>query len=291
MIYLILSVFCSVLVGIVIKVSKGFKADIFQMISINYLIAVLMSIFLFEVDLSNTPLNLPKTTVAALVVLLPTIFIVLFKSVQYVGIIRTDIAQRLSLFLPILAAITIFSETISPLKALGILIGISSIYLILSGKKTQKIESQSYVTWIYPILVFIGFGVIDILFKQLALYTEIPYTSSMLYVFIGAGLVSLGINLFYIIFKARKITLASIGFGLPLGLFNFLNIFFYLKAHQVFKDNPTTVFAGMNFGVIILGSLVGYYVFKETLRLRNVLGIFLALLAVSIILVAQYYML
>jgi hypothetical protein len=44
--------------------------------------------------------------------------------------------------------------------------------------------------------------------------------------------------------------------------FNFGNILFYLKAHQAFADNPSTVFAAMNMGVIILGSL-GILVFKE----------------------------
>jgi hypothetical protein len=39
------------------------------------------------------------------------------------------------------------------------------------------------------------------------------------------------------------------------GAFNFGNILFYLKAHQAFADNPSTVFAAMNMGVIILGSL------------------------------------
>jgi hypothetical protein len=39
------------------------------------------------------------------------------------------------------------------------------------------------------------------------------------------------------------------------GAFNFGNILFYLKAHQAFADNPSTVFAAMNMGVIILGVL------------------------------------
>jgi hypothetical protein len=30
------------------------------------------------------------------------------------------------------------------------------------------------------------------------------------------------------------------------GAFNFGNILFYLKAHQAFADNPSTVFAAMN---------------------------------------------
>jgi hypothetical protein len=45
-------------------------------------------------------------------------------------------------------------------------------------------------------------------------------------------------------------------FGLC-GMFN-LKYPFHLKAHQDFSESPSTVFAGMNFGVIVIGSLVGF---------------------------------
>jgi hypothetical protein len=35
-------------------------------------------------------------------------------------------------------------------------------------------------------------------------------------------------------------------------MFNFGNILFYLKAHQDFSESPSTVFAGMNLGVIVI---------------------------------------
>ena len=289
MLYLILSVFCSVFVGVVIKISKKYNADIFQMITINYLISIILSILLFDINFAIIPNDIPFVTISVLIILLPTIFGVLFKSVQQVGIIRTDIAQRLSLFLPIIAAITIFGEKISTLKYIGILIGFISIYLILSKEKQFNQGISNYSNWLFPISVFAGFGIIDILFKQLALYSAIPYTTSMLYVFIGAAIVSVIVNMFYMILKQKKINYNSLLFGIPLGIFNFLNIYFYLKAHQVFSENPTTVFAGMNFGVIILGSLVGYFIFKEKLRIKNIIGIILSLIAVSIILISQFY--
>jgi drug/metabolite transporter (DMT)-like permease len=71
------------------------------------------------------------------------------------------------------------------------------------------------------------------------------------------------------------------------GIFNFGNILFYLKAHQAFAKNPSTVFAGMNMGVIIIGSLVGLFVFKEKLSKINFMGLFFALVAVILIVVSQ----
>ena len=75
--------------------------------------------------------------------------------------------------------------------------------------------------------------------------------------------------------------------GIAVGVFNFGNIYFYLKAHQAFSENPSTVFAGMNMGVIVLGSLIGVLIFKEKLSKKNYLGIFLALLAIVLLTYAQ----
>jgi drug/metabolite transporter (DMT)-like permease len=74
-----------------------------------------------------------------------------------------------------------------------------------------------------------------------------------------------------------------------LGLFNFLNIWFYLKAHQSFAKNPTTVFATMNFGVILLGTLIGAVYFKEKLSKKNILGLVLAVVAIIFIVISQIF--
>jgi drug/metabolite transporter (DMT)-like permease len=88
-------------------------------------------------------------------------------------------------------------------------------------------------------------------------------------------------------FKKVGISSKSILFGGLVGVFNFGNILFYLKAHQAFAQNPSTVFAGMNMGVIIIGSLTGVLVFKEKLTKMNFAGLFLALLAIVLIVLSQ----
>ena len=72
--------------------------------------------------------------------------------------------------------------------------------------------------------------------------------------------------------------------GLLLGVLNFLNILFYIKAHQQLSQNPSLVFAGMNIGVIILGALIGLFVFKEKLNKINFMGIVLGIVAIILLL-------
>jgi len=54
-------------------------------------------------------------------------------------------------------------------------------------------------------------------------------------------------------------------------------------------QNPSTVFASMNMGVIILGSLIGIFVFKEKLNKLNYWGLFLALAAIILITLSKIY--
>ena len=139
----------------------------------------------------------------------------------------------------------------------------------------------------YPAAVLVGFGLIDILFKQIALFTNLPYTTSLFVVFALALVIMTAVVGFEIGFQKAKLNYKNLLFGGLVGIFNFGNILFYLKAHQSFAENPSTVFAGMNMGVIIIGSLTGIFIFKEKLSKMNYAGLFLALVAIVLIVLSQ----
>ena len=71
--------------------------------------------------------------------------------------------------------------------------------------------------------------------------------------------------------------------GVLLGLLNFGNIVFYVRAHQALADSPATVFAGMNIGVVLLGTLVGALAFGEPLRRINRIAVPMAVVAIALI--------
>jgi drug/metabolite transporter (DMT)-like permease len=70
--------------------------------------------------------------------------------------------------------------------------------------------------------------------------------------------------------------------GLLLGLANFGNIVFYVRAHQALADRPSLVFAAMNLGVVALGALVGTLAFREKLSRLNLAGVALAVAAIAL---------
>lgn len=280
MIFLLISICCSVTVAVLLKLAKRYKINITQAVTWNYLFAISLSIVFYKPglnDLVNAPIN---WVYIALGVLLPVVFMFLAGSVKSIGIVKTDIAQRLSLFIPLFAAYFLFKENFNTVKIGGLAVGFVAIFFTLHKKTAQKNEGFN---WWYPIFVFVGFGLIDILFKKIAQIKVIPYTSSLIVIFILAFIISLLSILYLSVVKKQKLELVNFFCGCILGLFNFFNILFYLKAHRAMADNPSVVFAAMNIGVIVLGSLVGIFIFKEKLNKLNYWGLLLALIAILLI--------
>ncbi|MFY7728967.1 MAG: EamA/RhaT family transporter [Flavobacterium sp.] len=284
MLYLLLSIFCSVSVGIIFKIAAKNTRRNSQMILSNYMVALLLCYTFFapEPHLKQYTAHWPELT--ALMVLLPSIFLFLALSVKYVGIVKTDAAQRLSLFIPILAAWFIFHENFNSWKLMGLAVGFPALLLILSKKDESQGQKNA---WMYPTIVLLGFGLVDTLFKKVAILPDVPYTTSLFIVFTGALIITAGGVIYEVTFKAKKIKAINFAYGLLIGIFNFGNILFYLKAHKEFAENPSTVFAAMNMGVIITGSLAGMFLFKEKLTIKNYIGIALALVAVVFITISQ----
>ena len=282
MLFLILSIICSVTVGVLFKATRSFTSSTIQIIASNYVVALLLCYFSFSPDLSLVGTEAPWGIYGTIGILLPSLFLFLAASIKYMGIVKTDAAQRLSLFIPILAAWLFFKEDFNTYKVAAILVAFPALLLLLA-----KESDNSKNKWVYPAAVLVGFGIIDVLFKQIAIATNLPFTTSLFLIFGIALAVTLFAVAYEIGIKKIQINYKNILFGSLVGVFNFGNILFYLKAHQAFAKNPSTVFAGMNMGVIIIGSLVGLFIFKEKLSKMNFTGLFLALIAVVLIVISQ----
>ncbi len=286
MIYLVLSIICSVTVGVLLKLAKRYQINIMQAVTWNYLFAIGLSLCFFKPDFQALELHNFSPVYLVLGVLLPTIFLVLGKAVQQSGLARTDIAQRLSLFISLCAAYFLFNEHFDRLKYVGLIFGFAAILLVMY-RKTDSLSTKK--GWLYLLLVFIGFGVIDVCFKLVSQITAIPYTTSLFLIFCLSFILSLAYILYLSALKKTKLQLVNFVCGCVLGFFNFGNILFYLKAHREMAEQPSTVFAAMNMGVIITGSIIGIFLFKERLSRLNYFGLVLALIAIILITLSKLH--
>lgn len=279
--YLLLSIFCSVAVGVVFKLARRHGFDAFAVISWNYLAALLLCLAVYRPDVSVLTAQAPWLLYGALALLLPGVFFLLVQSIRFTGIVRTDAAQRLSLFIPILAAWLVFGEQFSLLKSAGILCAFAALFLLLS----KKSDASNRSGWFYPLLVLLGYGVIDLLFKQLSQHTSLSYTTSLFVIFCMA--LPVAFTMRFIGKATSQQPIRDLGIGVIIGLLNFGNILSYLLAHRYFPESPSTVFAGMNMGVILVGSAVGILGFREKMQTRNYVGLALALVSVVLIAASQ----
>ena len=284
MIYLILSIICSVTVGIIFKTARQFSINISQVVAWNYIFALLLCYLFFNPGLEQVNSSSPWFIYIPLSFLLPSIFIFLAASIKHMGIVKTDAAQRLSLFITVLASYFIFKEDFNLYKIIGLAVGFPAIMLIFS--REDKNNSNK---WFYPTIVLFGFGLVDVLFKKIATLTTLPFTTSLFIVFCGALAIAWIYALYEAFTKKKSFSVINLAFGTLIGIFNFGNILFYLQAHKAFAQNPSTVFAAMNMGVIVLGGLVGILAFKEPVTKKNYLGLFLALMAIFFITLSQLY--
>ena len=269
---------CSVIVSILLKLAKAQGFDALHMIVWNYASASVLCFLWFKPDLQHVSIiNTPWWLIVALGILLPSVFLCLARSLQYAGIVRTEIAQRLSVVLSLLAAFFIFQEQFNTLKIIGIVLGVFAVLSLLFSHQHDKTgQSSTKQAMLYLALVWFGYALIDVLLK----YTTglgLQFAVALNLMFICAFILSLA----YIVMTTKTVgNRKNILAGMGLGLLNFANIALYVKAHMLLKDTPAIVFAGMNILVVVLGAFSGLIIFKEKLTPTTALGLTLGLASV-----------
>lgn len=280
MLNLINAIIASVTVSVFLKVARRLNIHIGQAIAINYLAAITLTYFILKPNFANQSIgqifadNQHSVIFLALGILLPLVFIIMAKAIEYAGIVRSDAAQRLSLFLPIIASFAIFGEQLTNYKLMSLIIAFIALFCLLY-KKESSTKSMGAKGGIVLLLVWLGYGVIDIMFKQMAKLGG-QFTITLFVAFCLAACVML----IYLLLRRTHWTGRSMLAGIVLGCLNFVNIYFYIRAHQTLSNDPTTVFTGMNIGVISLGALVGILVFKEKISRINFIGIVLGIISI-----------
>lgn len=282
MMYLTIAVLCSVVVSVLLKILRQKKMDIRQTIVAGYPVAFLLTWFLLKPDVGAIhALDNAWGIIIALGILLPAIFIILGRAIESVGMVATDASQRLSLIIPIVAAFLLFGEVLTGTRILGLALGFLALGALVYRPEHQTMTTQAKQTPLWLFGVWAGYGIIDILFKQVAKQgAAFPLT-----LFVSFGLAGTLLFIYLLISQVRWQKDALIA-GLLLGALNMGNIYAYVRAHQMLHDSPSIVFTGMNVGVIAVATLIGVGVFKERLNRINILGLLLAVCCVGVLFLA-----
>lgn len=292
MLFILIAAVFSVLVSVLLKLYKARQFNILQILCLNYISASLLSWLWFQPHFSHFDFAHAWWLILIMGMLLPSIFWCLDHALQHSGLIKTEIAQRLSVACTILVSSLIYQEQFSGFKIAGLVFGMIAILLLLNikrqthpnvthiqhleGLQTSASKLSKFKNLPLSLLaVWIGYATVDLLFKYTA-SLGLKFASTLTAIFLVSALLMLAVN----VFKKTKWTWSSIAAGLFLGVLNFANIAFYLSAHQQLKDSPALVFAAMNILVMILGVFAALVIFKENLTKNKIFGVILALICV-----------
>lgn len=267
---------CSVLVSILLKIAKNKGYDALQMITWNYAIASVLGYLWFKPDFAHISIaQTPWWLIVVLGMVLPSIFLCLAKSLHTVGILKTEIAQRLSVVLSLFAAYFFFQEQFNLLKIIGVVLGIGAVLCLIVLKSTSDVSPTTKQGIFYLLSVWMGYALVDILLKYTSsLGLQFAVTLNLMFIF------AFVCSVLYLLFKKAQWQTKNILGGAVLGILNFANIALYVKAHIVLKDSPAVVFAGMNILVVLFGVIAGLLIFKEKLKGLTVLGLIFGLVGV-----------
>ena len=267
---------------IVFKMFEKYNVDNLQALIVNYITAGICSYFLLESSFSVVEILNSDWLYHA--ILIGALFIIVFNfyayGIQKVGISISTVANKMSLIIPVCAALLLYSETetFTYLKGIAFFLALSGIYL--SSTNGGKLSFDKKYIWLI-ILVFVGQGLSDSLFNDFAqkFPNEGGYLFFMVLFFMASfsGILILTGKSFK---KKKPLQLKSMFWGIIFGIPNFFSLVFFLKALGNLESS--IVFPLVSMGVVVSSSLIGMFLFKEKLSKSNWIGILLSLCAIYI---------
>lgn len=285
MIFLLLSVLASTLIFVTFKLFERFKINILQAIVANYWVAFSTAIIAYRTSVSIA--QLPQFGWFYYALALGALFILVFNlmaiTTQQSGLSVVSVATKMSLVIPVLFGLFYYKESIGFLKLFGILLALTAVYLTSIRSKQGININRKYI--LFPVLVFIGSGIIDTSIKFLeetfVAQNDIPLFSAVL--FLAAGIVGIFILIIQAIRGNFKFEFKNIIGGICLGILNYFSIYFLVKTLRSDILESSGIFTVNNVAIVTLSTLAGIILFKEKLSQRNWLGIIFAVIGIFLI--------
>lgn len=264
------------------KMFQKYKVDNLQALIANYLTGAVCSYLFLETTFSLDYILQVSWLYHAIII--GTLFFIVFNlysfGIQKVGISITTVANKMSLIIPVGAALLLYpkSNAFDLLKGIAFLLAIIGIYL--SSTTGGKLNFNKKYLWLI-VLVFIGQGISDAIFNDFA--QKFPEEGSYLFfmvLFFFASITGILILLGQSITSKKPLQLKNLFWGVIFGVPNFFSLVFFLKALEDPNISSAEVFPLVSMGVVVSSSVIGLLIFKEKLTQNNWIGILVSICAI-----------
>jgi len=281
MFYLFLAIIFSAIIPILMQYANQNKVKDEVVLTFNYLIAFLFSLFLslFSVDRYHYFLDNSKELLYLILIGIVAggcyyaAFYFYQKAVRENGVALAIAIGKMGIIIPMLLSLILWKNIPSSIQFLGILLSLTAIAIIninLKEIKGHKIRKS--------LLYFFVIGGLGDFFNKLFEVVVGSFAADLflLVVFTSALLFSLKNTL-----KVKRLNKKSILFGMAVGIPNMLTALFFIKS--LASINATVAFPLYSGGAIMLSMLWSLLFFREKLKSKEIIGIVMIL--VSLILV------
>lgn len=279
-IFLSLSAFFSLSVAQVLKVIEIKSLRVLNVLVINYLVALVISLFStdwngFSDQTGLIPVLLHSAILGFLFI---ANFLVYSKSIDKNGMGISIAAMRMSLVFPILLSLLVYKEDSSTGLIIGILLTFVSLYLLVPSLKKDRRTQLKFA--VLPVLLFIISGITDSGLKVFEsefsiLFDESQFLASLFFFAFLTG----GVILFVrsqLNFKWKELI-----YGTLLGVVNLYSSYFILMALK--KLPGSIVFPVANLSIVFVGTFIGVIFWKDRPDKKQWAGLILASISIFLL--------
>lgn len=284
MIYLLLSIALSVITVSFFKLFERYGVNTFPAIVANYFSCVVMGNLLNTEAVLFTPFWSEPWILLAMVLglLFISIFYAIGKTSQQMGISVSMVAAKLSVVIPVAAAILLYNESLTWLKVVGFILSLVAVVCI-SIKENASANNNRM--WILPFIAFAGSGLIDTLLNHANMKYIPPANEGSIISMVFFFAAVLGI-LVLITGKVTgsdvRVSTKDVLWGLALGIPNYGSMYFLLVTLNHFNE-AAYIFPVNNIGIAGVSTIVSYLAFSDRISKLNLLGLVLAVVAIVVL--------
>ncbi len=283
LIYVFAAALMASMLYVILRLFPKYKVYNLHALTINYFAAAGTSLFVK---------GLPAATVSQITVfLVPALVIgLLFIGVFYCaaistqtcGVAVTTIAGKMSMVIPITAAVFLFNDSMNAIKVSGIILALLAVYLTSNVSDKSAVKNKY---WFLPLLVFAGSGLVDTSIKIIQHYYFTEATNQLYISMLFASAGCIGILISILNFQKNKIpfTIQSFTGGLILGVVNYFSLDFLVKCLAVKGVESSLIFSLVNLLVVLLSAFIALTLFNERPDRKRLAGLSLAIVAIVIL--------
>ncbi len=284
MIALLFSILSSSMILVIFRLFHRFGINTFHAIVFNYVTACSCGLMLFGNELNAQSFTGDWLVFAFISgILFISLFILMGLSSQQNGVALTSIAGKMSMGVSLLLMLFLYHESLTILKALGLLLSFAGIFLVTWNSKTNANSNQGSL-WML-LTLFFGSGILDVVLNYVQNYYLDNLSSSLFSAFgFGiAGVIGLTILLYQIISKKSEFHIRNLLAGIALGIPNYFSIYLLMDSYTSTGWQDTTVLAIINVSVVLISSLIGFLAFRESLNAKKIAGLITAVTAILVL--------